>query len=76
MIYSYTKSCNKNNQLILWSLLRLDSKILKEACGGPPEARKRKHFIKDRRILIVLSCYFSYFVIFYSGTPIIYLFYL
>ena len=32
MIYNYTKSCNKHNLLILWSLLRLDTKILKEAC--------------------------------------------
>ena len=39
MIYNYTKSFNKHNQLILWSLLRLDTKILKEACGDPPEAR-------------------------------------
>ena len=64
MIYIYTKSCNKYNQLILWSLLRLDIKILKEACGDPPEARKKKHAIKDRRIITVLSCYFSYFVIY------------
>ena len=63
MIYNYTKSSNKHNQLILWSLLRLDTKILKEACGDPTEARKKKHVIKDRRILIVLSSYFSYFVI-------------
>ena len=66
MIYNYTKSCNKHNQLIMWSLLRLNTKILKEACGDPPEARKKKHFIKDGRILIVLSWYFSYFVILYS----------
>ena len=66
MIYNYTKSCEKHNQLILCSLLRLDSKFLKEACGNPPEARKKKHVIKDRRILIVLTCYFCYFVIFYS----------
>ena len=68
MINNYTKSCNKHNQLILWSLLRvrLDTKLLKEACGDPPEARKKKHAIKDRRIPIVLSCYFSYFVILYS----------
>ena len=55
MIYNYTKSCNKHNQFILWSLLRLDTKILKDACGGPPQARKKKHVIKDRKILIVLS---------------------
>ena len=66
MIYNYTKSCNKHNQLILWSLLRLDTNILKEACGDPPDSRKKKHVVKDRRILIVLSCYFSYFVILYS----------
>ena len=79
MIYNYTKSCNNHNQLILWSLLKLDTKILKEACGEPPEARKKKHVIKNRRILIVLSCHFSYFVLLYSWyscTPIIYLFYL
>ena len=51
MILNYTKSCNK---LILWSLLRLDTKIMKEACGDPPEAREKKHVIKDRKIIIVL----------------------
>ena len=66
MVYNYTKSCNEQNPLILWSLLRLDTKILKKVCGYPPEARKKKHVIKDRKILIVLSFYFSYFVIFYS----------
>ena len=56
MIYNYTKSCNKHNPLNLWSLFILDAiKILKEACGDPPEARKKKHVIKDRRILIVLT---------------------
>ena len=56
MIYNYTKSCNKHNPLILWSLLILDTiKILKEACSVPPEARKKKHVIKDRRILIALT---------------------
>ena len=53
MIYNYNKSCNKHNQLILWSLLRLDTKILKEVYGDPPEARKKNHVIMDR-ILIVL----------------------
>ena len=66
MIYNYTKSCNNHNQLILWSLLKLDTKILKEACNEPPEARKKKHVIKNSRILIFLSCYFSYFVLLYS----------
>ena len=54
MIYNCTKSFNKNNPLIAWSLLILDTiQILKEACGDPPEARKKKHVIKDRRIIIV-----------------------
>ena len=56
MIYNYTKSCNKKNPLILWSLLILDTiKNLKEACGDPPEARKKEHVIKDKIILIILT---------------------
>ena len=42
--------------------IRLDIKILKEACVDLPEARKEKNFIKNRRIIIVLSCYFSYYI--------------
>ena len=63
MIYNYTKSCNKHNQLILWSLLRLYTKILKEACGDPPDSRKKKHVVKDRRILIVSSCHDNILII-------------
>ena len=70
MIYNYTKSCNK---LILWSFLRLNTKILKEACGDPPEARKKKHVIKDRKILNVLIivlfqlfCYVIFMIFMYA----------
>ena len=50
---------------MLWSLLRLDTKILKEARGDPSEAYEEARVIKDRRIIIVLSCFLSYFVILY-----------
>ena len=32
-----------------------DKKILKKACGNPPEAGKKKHTIKDRRILFAVE---------------------
>ena len=34
-----------------------DDKILKEACDDPPDARKKKHTIKDRRILYAVERY-------------------
>ena len=34
-----------------------DEKVLKEAFGDPPEARKKKHTIKDRRILYAVERY-------------------
>ena len=34
-----------------------DEKILKEACDDPPEARKKKHTINDRRILYAVERY-------------------
>ena len=34
-----------------------DEKILKEARGDSPEARKKKHIIKDRRILHAVERY-------------------
>ena len=34
-----------------------DEKILKEACDDPPDARKKKHTIKDRRILYAVERY-------------------
>ena len=66
MIYNYTKSCNKHNPLILWSLLILDIiKILKEACGDTPEARKKKHVIKDRRTIFMIFMYANYIIVLY-----------
>ena len=32
-----------------------DEKILMEACGDPPEARKKEHTIKDRRFPYVVE---------------------
>ena len=34
-----------------------DEKILKEPCGDPPEARKKKHAMKDRRTLYAVERY-------------------
>ena len=47
----------------VWSFLSAmkqsstDEKLLKEACGDPPEARKKKHIIKDRRNLHAVERY-------------------
>ena len=34
-----------------------DEKMLKESCGDALEPRKKKHIIKDRRILHAVECY-------------------
>ena len=58
---------------MLWSLLILDAiKILKEACGDPPEARKKKH---DRQrqelsncfnVVFQLFCYIIFMIFMYA----------
>ena len=61
MIYNNTKSCKKHNQLALWSLLRLDTKILKEARGDPPEEARHQRQ-EDSNCFIVLFKLFCYII--------------
>ena len=63
MIYNYFVVLAKTRYYI----------ILKEACGDPPEARKKKRVFKDRLVLFQLFCYIIFMIFMLL---IIHLFYL